>query len=135
MRVLFVCTGNVCRSPMAAALAAAVDPSLSTASAGTRARPHQPSTPEAVAVMAEVGIDLSGHRSRRIVDPIPSPDLVLAVAEEHRTTLLRCRPEWAPIVELLDPAGGCIPDPYGGDLDDYRRTRTLLARAVTARFS
>jgi protein-tyrosine phosphatase len=96
--ILVVCTGNICRSPMGEALlrhhlsAAGVD--LEVASAGTHASGTSPATGHGIDVMAERGIDLTGHRSTRLdTDALVDADLVLAMTREHETA-----------VGLLDPS-------------------------------
>jgi protein-tyrosine-phosphatase len=70
MRILFVCRGNTCRSPFAEGLARrlAAERGLDVefASAGEKARDGDPCPPDAVAVAAEYGVDLSAHRARRL---------------------------------------------------------------------
>ena len=82
-RVLFLCTGNSCRSQMAEGLARRfAGEALESFSAGTA--PHG-LDPRAVAVMAEVGIDISGHLSKRVSDlPVGSFDLVVTVCDNAR---------------------------------------------------
>jgi protein-tyrosine phosphatase len=85
--VLFVCSGNICRSPTAAALLTArlagrVD-NLSVASAGTLDL-DQPSPEEVIAVAAELGADVSGHESHKFtMDDLGGADLIIAMAREH----------------------------------------------------
>ena len=93
-----VCTGNLCRSPMAEAVLRhrlqerGCD--IEVASVGTWASFGQPATPEAIAVLRGRGIDLSGHNSRA-VDPreLASADLIVAMTSVHRRELLQIAPE------------------------------------------
>ncbi|HUE97366.1 MAG TPA: hypothetical protein VMN39_11945, partial [Longimicrobiaceae bacterium] len=87
--VLFVCTGNTCRSPMAAAVASrAIEQRgwrhVRVASAGVAAHPDLPATEAAAVAAASVGLDLSGHRSR-VIDPeiVAWADLILAMSPSH----------------------------------------------------
>ena len=93
LRILVVCTANVCRSPMAAALlarhcaAAGVD--VQVASAGTEGG-RLPVDPEAVRVMAEHGLDIAGHRSRRLdraMVEVEGEHLVIAMTRDHVRTV------------------------------------------------
>ncbi len=126
-KVLAVCTGNVCRSPMAEGLlrvgAGAVGLDLKVASAGTweagrRADPH------AVAAMAERGIDISAHRSHRLAAiDVEAADLVLAMAREHVVDVVGLVPgafdRTFTLKELVTRATAAGPRPAGQPLDDY----------------
>ena len=88
IRILVVCTGNTCRSPMAAGLLARLAElrgvALAADSAGTLGWNERGASPGAVDVMAEVGVDLSAHRSRRVTAAdITGADLVLGMTREH----------------------------------------------------
>ena len=136
MYVLFVCTGNICRSPMAEALAAShhAEPDVSFASAGTGGLPGRSASPSAVRVMSEVGIDLTGHESQDVLTAITKiPDLIYCMTEGHGDRLRALRPEWSARIRPLHPDGQPIDDPYGLDDDTYRRVRDEIATAVAAR--
>jgi len=136
MHVLFVCTGNICRSPMAEALAATryAAPGVGFASAATGGLPGRPASSSAVRVMAEVGIDLTGHFSQDVFTAITAdPDLIYCMTEGHRDRLRALRPEWSARILLLDPDGASIDDPYGLDDDTYRRVRDEITQAVAKR--
>jgi arsenate reductase len=83
VNILILCTGNSCRSQMAEAWLASLDPALGVSSAGTApaARVH----PEAVAVMGEIGIDISGARPKSVDEFVSRPfDYVITVCDNAR---------------------------------------------------
>ncbi|MEM8738237.1 MAG: Sua5/YciO/YrdC/YwlC family protein [Planctomycetota bacterium] len=136
LNVLLVCTGNTCRSPMAAALAEAMfkgNPHVQIGSAGVYAEDGQRASAEAVTAMNEMGLDLSGHRSRRLsADLIQTSDLVFTMTASHREAVLAFAPQAAEKVERLD-ASADITDPIGGDLRVYRQTADQIRRALESR--
>jgi protein-tyrosine phosphatase len=107
MKVLMVCTGNICRSPMAAVmLRAALERrrcrGVEVASAGTHARFDSPASPGAAAVLRQRGLVAGTHRSRPLAEEeIGSAHLIVAMAEMHRDAIVRLAPRAAPRVRLL----------------------------------
>ncbi len=144
LRVLVLCTGNICRSPLAAKLleselAAAwgVPPAdlqelgWTVASAGSFAMPGGPASEHSVAAAAEIGLELGDHRSRNLAELAALPwDLVLGMSASHLAAL---PPALAVRAELFDPTGDEVPDPYGGPLSAYRHMREQLRPAVEER--
>jgi protein-tyrosine phosphatase len=97
-RILFVCTGNICRSPTAAALFASRfrgQDDMVVASAGTLDL-GQPSPDEVIAAAAELGADIGDHLSHRFTsDDLTAADLIIGMAREHvREVVLSCPPVW-----------------------------------------
>lgn len=101
MRILFVCSGNTCRSPMAEAIAKArLGAAISVVSAGA---PNDsmswgsPASPRTIEVMSRRRIDLSGHQSRPLEEALNDgvPDLVLAMELKHAERVRSLRPEFA----------------------------------------
>jgi protein-tyrosine phosphatase len=91
--VLFVCTGNICRSAYAASLASNVIPAANVVSAGTRAAVDCHAPDELVQVAAARGLDMTAHRGRQLTrDDVERADLVLGLAREHRSAALRLHP-------------------------------------------
>ena len=135
--VLFVCTGNRCRSPMAAALCedllgrSGLLGQFRVESAGTWASDGDGATRAARAVMRERGLDLSGHRSRRVTrELLHSFDLVLVMEDGHREALLAEFPDLAPRLQLLSAVAGesySVRDPLDGTIDNYRALAEELA--------
>jgi protein-tyrosine-phosphatase len=136
-RILFVCTGNTCRSALAEGIARArlgPESGVFFESAGLYALEGAPATPHALAVAAEVGVDLRRHRARSVTrEMVEGADRIYVMARSHAEALGHMGAELGDRVSLLDPAGEDIPDPYGGDVAVYHRAREGIAAAVEAR--
>ncbi|MGE5674888.1 MAG: low molecular weight protein arginine phosphatase [Mycobacterium leprae] len=140
-RVLIVCSGNTCRSPMAAALLDKLwrqsNPAweLSIVSAGTSAYPGAEASQHALTAMQKRQIDLSGHRSRMVDDALlSSVDLVLTMTHRHKEHILNLMPELAGRVFAMGEYAGDnrdVPDPFGGSLSVYEETADAMARLLT----
>ena len=136
-RVLFVCTGNTCRSALAEGIARArLGPESGVAfeSAGLYALDRAPATPNALAVAAEAGVDLAAHRARPVTrEMVEGADRIYVMTRSQAEALACMGSPGGNRAALLDPAGEDIPDPYGQDLDAYRGARDRITAAVEAR--
>ena len=152
MRILFVCTGNMCRSPMAEGLARAVidreypetRERFDFSSAGVAALEGNVPAREAVEVMMERGIDISGHRARNVTRSIlEASDLVLTMEEAQRERVEEMTGGVAPPVFLLLELGEAgteerdglwaqdasryeVPDPIGMPEEEYRYVSAIM---------
>jgi protein-tyrosine phosphatase len=139
--VLFVCTGNTCRSPMAQAIAAHLwsrrgDTSAPGAvptrftSAGVGALDGEPTSPEALAALAALGVPGRSAPSRSLAPAlIAEADAVFTMTAEHARAVVERFPDAAAKVRPLDPAGP-VPDPIGRPVEVYRRTAERLAALI-----
>jgi len=135
-RVLFVCTGNLCRSPMAVALAASRHGSggVLFESAGVNAVVDAPATPTAVAACRELGVEVGDHRARQLdSDLAEAADRIFVMTEAHLAAVLEIAPGVADRVALLRPDGTDVEDPFGSPLETYRATRDEIVAALDAR--
>lgn len=140
-RVLVVCTGNTCRSPIAAALlrrglAAAGRHDVEVSSAGTGAWEGAPASEGAYLVSLEQGTDLSSHRAQMLTkELVDRSDLILAMSRPH---LARVRELGGGARAHLfgeyagqDGRDAEVADPYGGELDEYREAYRTIAGMIT----
>lgn len=148
LEILLICSGNTCRSPMAAALCASMvaeklgvdarqlgDRNVVVSSAGTSASLASPPTPEAVAVMSEQGLDISSHLSHPLTtDDVTRADYVFCMTPAHVDAVLSLVPGSARKVKLL-AADGEIADPIGADQDVYRACALRMRQALAQRLS
>lgn len=144
-RILFVCTGNTCRSPLAEGIARREldrrgwGSEVEVASAGVAAAEGQGASEGSLTVAREEGLDLSDHRSRLLTREMAlEADLILGMSAGHVARVVTLA-ENASVALLGDFAQGVprpgptVPDPFGGPVEVYRETfRTLDALVCEA---
>jgi len=139
--ILVVCTGNICRSPMAAGLLRhnlpdELRPRMAIGSAGTSALHGHQAAPYAVQTMAEAGIDISDHRARQVSSElVRRADLILTMERAHQQEIrqmmlwnkshVKLLSKFDPHCDVLD-----VPDPYGGPLEAYRQCLEIIQPCV-----
>ena len=131
-RLLFVCTGNTCRSPMAEHLCRkwlGEKSDWQVASAGVAACPGMPASRTAIELLARNGLDLSQHRSRCLTpEEVDRARLIVVMTGMHRDVVVQRYPAALDRVQVLTSFGSGsgpirdIEDPMGGAMSDYQRT-------------
>lgn len=147
MEILFVCTGNICRSPMAEGLLRHILETRSVKgirirSAGTHAMDGRPVEPLAVEAARERGADISSHRARSLDrDMVARADLILVMEQEHADLIARVLPpaRQAEALHLLARFNAAadrseVDDPYGQPLDAYRDCVRFLQHCLAGVF-
>lgn len=134
MKVLMVCLGNICRSPMAEFMlrdaAANAEVSIVVESAGVSAEVGRPATREARQVLAELGVSGEGHVARMLTEQmLADADLVLVATESLLRRVMQFNNADASKTKLM-LGDADLADPWGLSLEDYRDTARQLEPMV-----
>jgi protein-tyrosine-phosphatase len=143
--ILFICTGNSCRSIMAEGLMRKSlyelgKERIEVASAGTMATNGMPPTDETVKVMKEAGVDVSDFKAKSVTpEMVRKADLILVMEPMHKDSVLRKAPQASSKTFLLKeygsdskllPKGYSVHDPIGKPVEDYRITRDEISAEI-----
>lgn len=138
-KILFVCSGNTCRSPLAEGIARKIflDRSrtpVEVSSAGSSAVEGMSASEHAVEVAARHEVDISAHRSRLLNRTlVREADLIVTMGVKHRETVGVIEPDALAYTVLLTEFcgnGGDIPDPIGGGIHEYESVFELIRRCL-----
>ncbi len=132
-QILFVCTGNTCRSPMAEAIFNNIARDKGFATSAGVGSEGEPVSQNSVEVMSEIGIDISHMKSKLVTrEMIDTADLVLTMTKYHKDAVVSLFGNIDKIKTLAEAAGeiGDVSDPYGQGLDVYRDCRDTLCNMI-----
>ncbi len=134
-KLIFVCTGNTCRSPMAEVIYKNLDKEsdINVLSRGLVVLFGEPINPKAEVVLKKHDLDISNHISKGLRESeIDENTLILTMTEAHKRKISAALPDAKNVYTIKEYAGenGDVVDPYGGSLVEYEECYIELARLV-----
>ncbi|EDO1151459.1 low molecular weight protein arginine phosphatase [Listeria innocua] len=134
MNILFVCTGNTCRSPLAEKILQNMRPDLEVRSAGTRALDGVTISENSREILLQMNLP-GEHAAKKITEAdIDWADEVYVMTKNHQAELKSIFPVASNKIQLISEDGNDIPDPYGGPIEQYEITYYELKSAISERF-
>lgn len=136
MNVIFVCTGNTCRSPVAEGLFKKLlkdKDNINVTSRGIAACEGEFASANSIKAASELGVDISNHRAHMLtVDDIREANYIFTMTESHATAIKKSLPQYSDIIFSIKEFAKCddISDPYGGDIEMYRKCSLQIFDSV-----
>lgn len=130
--ILFICIGNICRSPIAEGLFRQALPEKAVCSAGIGALVGEPADPLSIQLMWEHGIDISAHRAKSLAGwMVKEADLIVTMDRDQRRFIEHAYPASQGKVMRLGEYGRYdVPDPYRQNMAAFRHSCNLIARGI-----
>lgn len=135
-KILFLCTGNTCRSPMAEGFAREIfrknNAEITAESAGLHADGGSANEKSILAAKELYGIDITSHISRQVSPQmLAEAEAVVTMTEDQALLLQKFFPQWGKKISSLTPEG--VRDPYGGTEEDYKNCAKQIYEAIVRR--